>query len=210
MARLSLSTRASRLQMRLAGRDLTNAESLPKTIRTEIERFARAAGIPLAQFLGYKPSTQQRYIRAAKKGRTAPQERQRVREQAKARQREKAKPKEQPPGESVKMRQIWRIRDELKRRGVDTTKGDRTATDRLDYPDLLSDDSIRAHVSVYGETYVLKHLKDMLKAIDDKNFAVDRWHAFQASPAVPDDDERWFWYHTSAYLYYGKDELWKR
>lgn len=202
MARLDLSTRAARIAESLAGRSL---DALPKYLQQDLERFTRAIGIDVNTFTGYAPSTQRRYINAAKKGRTAAQERERVRQQRAARPK---KPKRTVPARKTKLEQITELQQWLLRHGLNTELGTYTKTDNLRSQVLLSDEAIEAHVRVYGEQYVLDHLKNMKEAMIDKRFATARWQAFKASEYYQDDvDERWWWYHSSA-LHYSGDVTW--
>lgn len=200
MPRLDLSTRATRIAQELAGRSL---DTLPKYVQRDLERFTRAIGIDVATFTGYAPSTQTRYIRAAKKGRTAAQERERVREQRKA--RAATKKEQAPTGDVAKRREIKELQKWLIEWGIDTTKGKYTQVDKVRAEVLLSDEGISAHIRVYGVDYVLQHLRGMKEGAIDKRVATSRWQAFKASDFYPDEeeDERWFWYHAISLHYSG-------
>lgn len=192
MAKLDLSTRAERIG-KLVGRDLG---SLPKTPRLALKRFTDAIGIDFEKFVGYKPSTQKRYIRAARQGRTAEQERQRVKEV-------RAAKRERSPAVSTRAAEIESLRLWLDDR-IETTRGMRTITDELDVDTLLSAESIELHIDVYGETYVRDQLRAMKKSYIDTGHGGDRWRAFNASSAMPDHpDERWFWYHGRLRIHQG-------
>lgn len=196
MPRLDLATRATRIQQRIRGRDLTG--QLPGGVRTDIDRFARAIGVTPERFVSWSPSTRARYISAAKKGRTVAQERARQREQRKARLR--------PYGvtRQTKRQQIESIADRLVTVwGLDTTKGPDTHVDDIASQVMLSETGINDHISVYGETYVLEHLKVMLDSVESApHVGRERWNVFKASPSYADEDERWYWYHSSP-VYYG-------
>lgn len=202
MARLDLATRAGRLAENLAGRSL---DALPKYLQRDLERFARAIGIEPATFIGYAPSTRQRYIRAARQGRTAAQERERVREQRRVRaERKKAQPPDQPNVDR-RIAEIKRLQQWLIEWGIDTTRGEHTQVDVLRSQVLLSDEAIEAHIRTYGVNYVLEHLRAMKLGARDKRVATARWQAFKASDFYPDEeeDERWFWYHAVSLHYSG-------
>lgn len=188
MPRLDLATRAARLQRALAGRDVTK---LPKTTRVQLERFAKDAGISPETFIGYAPSTRQKYLRAAKQGRTVKQERERVRRQRK--EREKKYAGEAP--RKTKLAEIEELRAWLDEH-IDTDKGPRTSVDDLAAETLLSRQSIEDHIKAYGQDYVLKQLRGMREGFDNVPKAQTRWNGFKASEAYPDHpDERWYWYH---------------
>lgn len=188
MARLDLATRADRIAKAIAGRDLAE---LPKGVRTQVERFARAIGVDVEKFIGFAPSTRQKYIRAAKKGRTAAQERERVKLQRQERKRRKDVGLPVDP----RLIEIEQLRDWLDER-IETTQGDRTITDDIDADILLSRDSIREHIQVYGVQYVLSQLRGMKSGYQDTGLGGERWRGFKASEHMPDHpDERWFWYH---------------
>ena len=192
MARLDLTTRAQRLSQALVGRDITN---LPKYLQKQVDTFARAIGIDAERFVSYAPSTRQRYLRAARQGRTAAQERERVRVQRQERKRRKELPKREGPGVDLRRAEIERLRAWLDER-IDTHRGEATDTDYLDEDILLTRDSIEAHIRVYGEHYVLTQLRGMQNSYNDPNVGNVRWHGFKASEVMPDHpDERWYWYH---------------
>jgi hypothetical protein len=185
MARLDLSTRAARIAQLIAGRDLT---ALPKTVRIQVERFTRAAGIDFDKFVGYAPSTRRRYIAAARKGRTAAQERERVRGQ----RRERAARR---PAVDPRITEIWELRAWLDER-IDTTKSGATQTDELDTDILLSTESTQDHIDTYGTAYTLRQMRGMKRGYQDFNEAQNRWRSFKGAATTPDHpDERWFWYH---------------
>lgn len=188
MARLDLATRAERIAKAIAGRDLTQ---LPKTVQVQVDRFARAIGITAERFIGYAPSTRQKYIRAAKRGRTAAQERERVK--AQRQQRQAAKRAEVPV--DPRLIEIEQLRVWLDER-IDTTNGPLVHSDYLDSDILLSRDGINEHLRVYGVAYVLRMLRGMKRGFTDINQAVDRWRGFKADMTIEDHpDERWYWYH---------------
>lgn len=197
MARLDLSTRAERIARAIAGRDLA---ALPKTLRIQVERFTRAIGIDVDKFIGYAPSTRQRYIRAARQGRTATQERERV----KAQRRQRAERKAAIPSiVDPRYAEIEDLRAWLDER-VETSRGNRTITDDIDADMLLSHDSISEHIQVYGVNYVLRQLRGMKAGYQDTGLGADRWRGFKASESMPDHpDERWFWYHGKLRLITG-------
>jgi hypothetical protein len=198
MARLDLSTRATRLANSLAGRSI---DALPKYLQRDLERFTRAIGIDVETFTRYAPSTRQRYIRAAKQGRTAAQERERVRAQRAA--RPKKTKTEKTGGIKTRRQHIKDLQKWMIAHGMDATRGEFTKMDDLRSENLLSDDAIDAHIRVYGEEYVYVHLLQMKNAMIDKRFATAQWQAFKASDYYVDDvDERWWWYHSSAILDY--------
>lgn len=191
MARLTLTTRAERLASALVGRDITN---LPKYLQKQVNAFVKAIGIDAERFIGYAPSTRQRYIRAARQGRTAAQERERVRVQRQERKRRKLPPRE-GPGVDLRRAEIERLRAWLDER-IDTHRGPITETDYLEEDILLTPDSIENHIRVYGEDYVLTQLRGMQNSYNDPNVGNIRWHGFKASEVMPDHpDERWYWYH---------------
>lgn len=197
MARLDLATRAERIAKAIGGRDLAE---LPKSVRAQLERFTRAIGIDVEKFIGYAPSTRQRYIRAAKKGRTAAQERERVKLQRQERQR-----KRKDVGIPVDPRliEIESLREWLDER-IETAQGPRTITDDIDADILLSRDSVNEHIQVYGIQYVLSQLRGMKAGYQDTGLGSERWRGFKASEHMPDHpDERWFWYHGKLRLVTG-------
>jgi len=186
--RLSLAERAER-SARLLSRDLGN---LPKTARRELERLTDAIGISVEQFIAYKPSTRKRYIQAAKKGRTAAQERERVRTQRVERAKRKRFIGGEPDPRRVEIERLRRWLDER----VDTSRGNRTVVDDIEADVLLSPDSIESHISVYGVDYTLRQLRGMKAGYDELDTGQSRWRSFKASEAIPDHpDERWYWYH---------------
>lgn len=197
MARLDLATRTGRIVDALADRDLLN---LPKTLRIQLERFTRAIGVDYDKFIRYAPSTRQRYIRAARKGRTAEQERARVREQRKQRKQE---PTIIEKVVDPRLGEIEDLRAWLEER-VDTKAGPRTEMDNLQSDPLLARDSVTEHIQAYGVSYVLKQLRGMKSGYDDNGKGAMRWRGFLASESAPDrPDERWYWYHGSPRLLTG-------
>jgi hypothetical protein len=201
MARLDLATRAARLADNLAGRSM---DALPKYLQRDLDRFTRAIGIDVATFTGYAPSTRRRYIHAAQQGRTAAQERARVREQRKAREVKKQSVKV-VSADQRKLDEIRKLQKWLIEWGIDTSKGQYTQVDKVRAEVLLSDEGISAHIRVYGIDYVLEHLRGMKEGAIDKRVATARWQAFKASDFYPDEeeDERWFWYHAVSLHYSG-------
>lgn len=209
--RRTLEERAARVTELIKGRDLTQ---LPKKTLVEISRLQKALGLD-RDFLSYSTRSRQRYIQAAKQGRTAAQQRQ-VERQVR-RQRESTKlPR---AAASIKGDHRWKrvtsLVRELKTEGMNVRKGDNTYTDDLDYDDLYSDESLEAHIRVYGYPYVVGRLEHQYAAIrqyntsggkarslgrDDmrKQFGTLARRDFAASERSGyTTDERWFWYHAS-------------
>lgn len=205
MARIPLSTRADRI----AKRNLD--QPLSKTGRQEQDRFARAIGVDPAKFASYKPSTKRRYIRAAQKGQTAAQYRAQEKDK---RQRRQAARQRDP-----RWTRIDDLVKELKAEGMVVIAGEHTLTDRLDYEDLYSDESLRAHVEIYGFDYVIARLEHQYRALRQYNTSQGRNRSigraemmrqfgttvqrdFRASGFdFTDNDERWFWYHATSVYY---------
>jgi len=196
-----------------------------KRAQRDLAVFSRAIGVAPETFAGYAPSTQRKYVAAAKKGRTASEERARVREVRKARA-EKKKREQQPTGVSktsirntVEWRRLIAVRDELYAEGLNDEAGPDTAMDSIGARKLYEDESLEAHIRIYGIDYVIEHAESQLAALQQYNQSQGRdrtlgrqrmmakFHSldkevFGASAAVEDEDERWYWYHSSSNLHY--------
>jgi hypothetical protein len=190
-----------------------------KRAQRDLAVFSRAIGITPEQFTAYAPSTRKKYISAARAGRTAAEERARVREQRKERENRKRRSTAPTPGTGIRndprFAELQRIRDELYEEGYNDEAGDLTQTDSIAALKLYSDDSLEEHVKVYGFDYVLDHARGQLAAVqaynrNDRSVGqariMERFHAldleaFAASAAVEGEDERWYWYHTSTLHY---------
>lgn len=219
MARLPLATRAQRLSDRLKGRSV---DQLPPSTRSEVDRLARQMGTTPDTFAGWSERTRRRYLAAARRGETVDQVR--AADRAKARTRRERKRAVTPPTgvgpEKVLWDRINYLVSELKAEGINVVRGDLTLTDRLDYEDLYSPDSLRDHVEMYGFDYVIARLEHQLRAIQQYNksggrnrsigraemmrrFGTTVQKDFRATAYnFSDDDERWFWYHASMKTYY--------
>lgn len=219
-ARKTLAERAELVTQLTRGRDL---EALPKGILKQIELFERALGLTPSAFLSYSKRTRQRYVGAARKGRTAKQQREYENELKRARV---ARKRAGMPATTVQGDPRWKRVQHLKRElvieGMIVLKGSDTQTDRLDFIDLYSDDSLVSHITVYGYPYVLDRLEHQFRAIRQYNtsggksrsigrkgmeakFGTTNRRDFAASPkAFYNEDERWYWYHATHY-YYGND-----
>ena len=191
----------------------------PKRVQRDVGVFARAIGVTPETFYGWSLSTRLKYIRAAEHGRTATDERARLRTQravSDAKKRSKTTP---GTGGGVKGDNRWArvkfLQREMEIEGLNTTPGPETGVDRLGYEDLYSDESLVAHITTYGYPYVLDRMEHQYRAIREYNtqgelratigqdeFRTRFGHLarrdFAASDAVADDDERWYWYHANS------------
>lgn len=198
MARLNLSSRVEKWWPKLAKRDL---EELPGGLSKQLDLLLRQMGITREQFVKYRPSTRAKYISAAKKGRTVPEERTRVKEQRTARKAakttsDKATREAAADRREVKLSRIMEIRRLLVAEyGMDTHRGDNTQVDQIEAEVLLARQSIYEHIKVYGVDYVLDRMEHMLLAVESDGIGARQWTDFAASSET-DIDERWFWYHT--------------
>ena len=146
-----------------------------KRAQRDLAVFSRAIGITPEQFTAYAPSTRKKYVNAARAGRTAAQERERVRVQRK--ERTERKKREQVTGTGVgngirndpRFRELQRIRDELYEEGYNDEAGDLTQVDSIGAPKLYADDSLEEHIKVYGFDYVLDHARGQLAAVQAYN-----------------------------------------
>lgn len=189
-----------------------------KRAQRDLAVFSRAIGIAPETFAGYAPSTQRRYVAAAKKGRTAEQERARVRE-VRAARRVKQRESRNLPSAGPEWRRLIGVREELYAEGLNDEAGPDTAMDSIGARKLYEDDSLEAHIRVYGIEYVIDHAESQLAALKQYNQSQGRdrtlgrqrmmakFHSldkevFGASAAVEDEDERWYWYHSSSALHY--------
>ena len=188
-----------------------------KRAQRDLATFSKAMGIAPETFAGYAPSTQRKYISAARQGRTAAQERERVREVRRVRKQRNLPPRTGGSGirNDPRWRQLIEIRDKLYEEGFNDTANDFTKTDQVDAPNLYSDESLEKHITIYGYDYVIDHASSQLEAVQAYNRndrgvgrarIMERFHtldleAFAASAAVEDEDERWYWYHASTLHY---------
>lgn len=217
MARLSLSIRAQRLAESMRGKSWSDPSRLTKAQNTQIRLLAKQMGVTEERLRSYKPSTRSKYMSAAKKGLTAQQMRERDRTLRRLRKKTPVSPKRR-----ADLNRDWsvitRLRDKLFEEGIRVTDDDGIAKrDRLDFFDLYSDESLRAHLRTYGFDYVRTHMEGQLQAIKQYNqsggreriIGRRRLQAAFGTVAVRqlrasqthDEDERWFWYH--ARLHYG-------
>lgn len=199
MARLSLSTRAERWWPKLAHRDL---DQLPKGLSHQLDLLVKAMGLSREQFARYKPSTRLKYVRAARQGRTASAERERVKTQRVARQQRKnAQARTTSRAQSDKMLAQQDRIQELRRTliyeyGMNTVADENTHVDAIAARVLLSQESLNEHVARYGYDYVLRRLEGMLRAVETQGVGAEQWNTFMNSLKDKGDDERWFWYHS--------------
>jgi hypothetical protein len=205
MARRSLPTLAAAAQKALA----RGADTMSGRGRRDVGVFARAVGVSEETFLGYSARTRAQYIQAAKHGRTAKEERERVQ----TRRKERVRVRTEIRGDA-RWARILELRTELLAEGIRVIAGPLTGMDRLKYENLYSDDSLQAHVITYGFDYVVRRMEAQYRALREYNqsgglkretgrnnmmvkFGTVAVREFAASDAVEDDDERWYWYHAS-------------
>lgn len=190
----------------------------PKGVQRDVGVFARAIGVTPETFYGWAPSTRLKYIRAAEQGRTAAQERARVRTvRAVKSAKKRSMGPERPTGVKADPRwaRVRYLQREMEIEGLNTTPGPETGVDRLGYEDLYSSESLVAHITTYGYPYVLDRMEQQYRAIREFNtqgelratIGQDEFRGrfghltrrdFAASDAVADDDERWYWYHANS------------
>lgn len=218
MARIPLSTRAERLRERLRGRP--SDQPLPKSVRTEQDRFARSIGYDPDKFNSLKPATKRRYINAARKGQNASEYRRSQYEKRRMRDatRQTRVQSSQLVTSDARWARVQYLVTELKAEGMVVVAGEHTLTDSLDYEDLYSDASLQEHIIVYGWDYVLARLEHQYRAIRQYNtsgglnrsigreemlrtFGTTVQRDFRATAYnFADDDERWYWYHATSYF----------
>src|SRR5213076_1929047 len=104
--RLTLAEQAERLADVI--RQGADVSSLPQRLAKQLDRFERDLGLTRS-FSSYSPRTRERYLMAARKGRTAREQREFEREQRRLRE-------EQKRGENIESDSRWaeviRLRDE--------------------------------------------------------------------------------------------------
>lgn len=189
-----------------------------KRTQRDLAVFSRAIGVTPEQFTAYAPSTQRKYVAAAKKGRTAAQERERVRGVRAARVERKKQETQTAPSNvrnDPRFRELQQIRDRLYEEGFDDRAGDLTQTDDINAYRLYADDSLVEHVKIYGFDYVLDHARTQLASVEaynrnDRSVGRDKMfqrmraldlEALAASAEAEGEDERWYWYHASTLHY---------
>src|SRR5207302_9196156 len=193
---------------RLASAILGDLDQVPASVAREITRLESDLGLT-RPFASYSRRTRRRYLAAARKGRTA-------REQREAESAQRKQRTEQRKGRGIESDPRWREiiekRNEMWDLGLNTTAGPDTQMDELEFEDLITDESLRAHVMAHGFAFVQRRIDGQLLAIREyawsfgarrdigrermrKKFGTIVQRDIKGA-GKDEEDERWFWYHT--------------